>query len=394
MSDTRSRTEAPTRLRVTRLDGLRGFAVLSVVVYHAETHLGLGRRPGGGFVGVAVFFVLSGYLITHLVWLSHDGAGLSGYWAFLRRRFTRLAPALVAFVVIWALVVFVLGGESIGGVLRSGALAVTQTTAYFLAVGGQGNPGWGPTWSLSVEWCFYLLWPLVILLLRRRGVSALTASRVAIGLGLILYVAALPLNDTQFYFLPLANVSVALWGGALALRHIRWSEAVDGNSAGRDRAVVFLGIALLVALAAAPGDQGVGYRWLFLPVAVVGALIVVDGRPGAGGWGNRFLELRLLRAVGLRAVGLRAYSIYLWHVPVMWLLYQELPHRSGYVVAVLSLLVSVPVVLASFELFERPALGGRGRENAKLGPDQVGRSPGVTRPVTDLTWYSSDDIPG
>jgi peptidoglycan/LPS O-acetylase OafA/YrhL len=377
MSDTQPGTKGPTRLRVTRLDGLRGLAVISVVVFHAETHLGLLGRPGGGFVGVAVFFVLSGYLITHLVWQSHDGASLSGYWAFLRRRFTRLAPALIPFVVIWVLVVVVVGREPIGSVLSSGALAVTQTSAYFLAVGGQENPGWGPTWSLSVEWCFYLAWPLVILLLRARDVTALAASRVAIGLGLILYAVALPMTDIQFYFLPLANLSVLLWGGALALRHIRWSEAVDGRSIGRDPAMVFLGIALLLALAAAPGDQGVGYRWLFLPAAVAGTLIVVDGRPGAGGWGNRFLELRLLRGVGLRA-----YSIYLWHVPVMWLLYQELPHRSAYVVAGLSLLVLVPVVLASFELLERPWLSGRGREIPKFPPDQVGRSPEVTRPAT------------
>jgi peptidoglycan/LPS O-acetylase OafA/YrhL len=353
MSDTRSGTKAPTRSRVTRLDGLRGLAVLSVVVFHAEANLGVFARPGGGFVGVAVFFVLSGYLITRLVWRSGDGVGVSGYLAFLRRRLTRLAPAMFALVVVWAVVSAVVGRESIGSVLRSAALAATQTSAYYLAFGGGDHPGWGPTWSLSVEWCFYLLWPLVILLLRRKGVTALTASRVAIGGGLILYVVALPLTDVQFYFLPLANLSVLLWGGALALRHIRCAEAVEGRSTGRDPAVVLLGIALLVALAAAPGDQGVGYRWLFLPAAVVGALIVVDGRPAAGGWGNRFLELRLLRGVGLRA-----YSIYLWHVPVMWLMYQVLPGRSPYLVAGLSMMVLVPVVVTSFELFERPWLSG------------------------------------
>jgi peptidoglycan/LPS O-acetylase OafA/YrhL len=355
-------------LRVTRLDGLRGFAVISVVVFHAEANLGLFARPGGGFVGVAVFFVLSGYLITGLVWRSRDGDVLSGYWLFLRRRFTRLAPAMIAFVVVWVVVSAVVGHESIGSVLTSAALAATQTSAYYLAFGGGDHAGWGPTWSLSVEWCFYLLWPLLIVLLRRRGATALTASRVAIGLGLFLYAAALPLTDTQFYFLPLANVSVLLWGGALSLRHIRWSEKCDSSSTGRDPAMVFLGMALLVALAVAPGDQGAGYRWLFLPAAVVAALIVVDGRPGDGGWANRFLELRPLRGVGLRA-----YSIYLWHVPVMWLMYQMLPGRSPDVVAGLSLLVLIPVVVTSFELLERPWLSGRGR-GAPLRRSQLQRA--------------------
>jgi peptidoglycan/LPS O-acetylase OafA/YrhL len=301
---------------------------------------------------VAGFFVLSGYLITRLVWRSGDGAGVSGYLAFLRRRFTRLAPALITFVVIWVLVVLMLGGEPIGSVLRSWALALTQISAYFLAVGGQENPGWGPTWSLSVEWCIYLLWPLVILLLRK-GVTALTASRIAIGVGLIFYVVALPWTDVQFYFLPLAILSVLLWGGALALRHIRRAEAVESRSTGRDPAVVLLGIALLVALAAAPGDQGAGYRWLLLPAAVVGALIVVDGRPGAGGWGKSVSRAQAASWGWTSRV--QHLSLY---VPVMWLMYQVLPGRSPYLVAGLSMMVLVPVVVTSFELLERPWLSG------------------------------------
>jgi len=349
---------------------LRGLAVLSVVAFHAETHLGLLARPGGGFVGVAVFFVLSGYLITHLVWRSHDGASVSGYWAFLRRRFSRLAPALIAFVVIWGLVLFILGREPIGRILRSGALAATQTSAYYLAVGWKENAGWGPTWSLSVEWCFYLIWPLIILYLRRRGVTPRTAGRVAIGLGLILYAAALPLTDTQFYFLPLANVSVLLWGGALALRHVR-------KSAGGDPVLALFGLVLLLAMVVAPGNQGGPYRWLFLPAAVIAALIVVDCRPEPlGWWGGRLLEMRPLRAAGLRA-----YSIYLWHVPVMWLVFQVLPGRPGYVVAGLSLLVLIPVVWASFELLERPWLSRGVRDTSAAAPDPTRRSPEATRPA-------------
>lgn len=359
-ADTRSEIKGSNRPRVTRLDGLRGLAVLSVVLFHAEVNLGAFGRPGGGYTGVAVFFVLSGYLITRLVWRSGDGASMSGYWAFVRRRFIRLAPAMTAFVGVWTLVLVILDLEPVGNVLRSAALAATQTSAYYLAASGgdrvASGPTWGPTWSLSVEWCFYLLWPLVVYFLRRRRVGALAASRVAIGLGLILYLVALPLTDTQFYFLPLANVSVLLWGGALALRHIRRSTGVDLGSTGRDPAVVLLGIALLVALAAAPANQGGAYRWLFLPAAVVGALIVVDARPGTSGLADRFLELRLLRGVGLRA-----YSIYLWHVPMMYVMFVVLPGRPAYVVAGLAMLLLVPVVLVSFEFFERPWLSGGGR---------------------------------
>jgi len=327
-------------------------------------------RPGGGFAGVAVFFVLSGYLITRLVWRSRDGAIMSGYWAFLRRRFNRLAPALVVFVAIWALILLVLGRESMGGVLRSATLAATQTSAFYQAVGGEQNEGWGPTWSLSVEWCFYLIWPLIILHVRRREVTALMASRLAIGLGLILYAVALPLTDRQFYFLPLANVSILLWGGALALRHIQRSAAVDVSDTGRDPVSVFLGLSLLLTMVLVPGNQGGPYRWLFLPAVIIAALMVVDGRPGTHGWGCRILELRLFRGVGLRA-----YSIYLWHVPVMWLVFQLLPGRSHYVVAALSLFLLIPIVWVSFELLERPWLSAHCRDTSSAVPDATDRSP-------------------
>jgi peptidoglycan/LPS O-acetylase OafA/YrhL len=129
-TDIRSEIKVSHRPRVTRLDGLRGLAVLSVVLFHAEVNLGAFGRPGGGYTGVAVFFVLSGYLITRLVWRSGDGASMSGYWAFVRRRFTRLAPALMAFVGVWTLVLVVLDLEPVGNVLRSAVLATTQTSAY------------------------------------------------------------------------------------------------------------------------------------------------------------------------------------------------------------------------------------------------------------------------
>jgi len=293
-----------------------------------------------------------------MVWKSDDGASWSGYLAFLRRRFRRLAPALIAFVVLWAVLSIVVGRDSVGNVLRSGLLVLTQTSAYYWAVGGKGNEGWGPTWSLSVEWCFYILWPLAIWQFRRRGASALKVSRAATGVGLVLYAVAMPLSEAQFYFLPLANMSVLLFGGALALRHIRRPADVARSLGGRDPGVVLLGISLLLTLAIAPGINLGAYRWYVLPAAVFGALTIVDARPGTQGLADRLLESRLLRAVGLRA-----YSIYLWHVPVIVLFLQVLPGRSRYVLASLSVLVLVPVVVASFELLERPWLSGRDRDS-------------------------------
>jgi peptidoglycan/LPS O-acetylase OafA/YrhL len=143
------------------LDGLRAFAVAGVVVQHAGFE-------EGGYFGVTVFFVISGYLITSLLLIEHQAQGSIGLTAFYRRRFARLAPALLlvtGVTVIWLLAI----GEPFS-TWWSGLLGtLTYTTDLLLATPLASHVGgyfeW--SWSLGIEEQFYVIWPLLLILLLR-----------------------------------------------------------------------------------------------------------------------------------------------------------------------------------------------------------------------------------
>src|SRR4051812_44258785 len=139
--------------RLATLDGLRAFAVILVIATHSIADL-----PIGG-VGVLLFFVLSGYLITTLLIRERDATGRIALRLFYLRRAIRLYPALIVM-----LVVTVALGASVGSAL----MAATYTTNLFNSL-GIGNSPYGHTWSLAIEEQFYLLWPFLLpMVLRRR----------------------------------------------------------------------------------------------------------------------------------------------------------------------------------------------------------------------------------
>jgi peptidoglycan/LPS O-acetylase OafA/YrhL len=143
------------------LDGLRGFAVLSVVFVHCAL-------PGfpGGTHGVDVFFVLSGYLITTLLVAESERPETVDIRAFWRRRFRRLMPALAALVLAYVAIAPLLLPEVAHLRWRDAAAALTYTMNLDL-LAERRMTGLGHLWSLALEAQFYLLWPAVVLLLRR-----------------------------------------------------------------------------------------------------------------------------------------------------------------------------------------------------------------------------------
>ena len=171
---TRPTTRAPAQ-QISRvpylpgLDGMRAVAVLAVMLYHA--HLWL----GAGFLGVEVFFVISGYLITMLLIAEHERTGRLHLADFWRRRFRRLLPALYLAMLMVALYCLVLFPEALGKLRGDLMAAVTYSTNWFQVISGQSYTGefdFVPLrhlWSLAVEEQFYLLWPLVMLVVLRKG---------------------------------------------------------------------------------------------------------------------------------------------------------------------------------------------------------------------------------
>lgn len=339
-------------VRDAKLDGLRATAAIAVVYMHYLFLTGLLPRAGGGQVGVLVFFVLSGYLITRILWLGRLPSFGSTYVQFLRRRLTRLYPALIGVVAVATPVMAYFGPEDSSEALRAAAIVLTQTTAFFHVAGAMPVEGWLHAWSLTVEWLFYVLWPLAVLGLRMRQVGAETTRRVALALAALLYVASLPLSPLAFYYAPLANLAVMLVGAALALGHVQRSE---GRYPGRDARVSDMGFLLFLVIVFLPSNVAglVLYRYSMFPIAVIAACVILDQRPGTSSLSQRLLESRPMQSLGLAS-----YSLYLWHLPVLWTTWWALPQFTPAMRVLIALAILVPAVYVSYRFLEKPWLRG------------------------------------
>jgi peptidoglycan/LPS O-acetylase OafA/YrhL len=354
-----------SRGRVAALDGLRGCAALAVVAAHLAVNLGLAPYTPGAVCGVLVFFVLSGYLIARIVW-TRPGS-FHSYGEFLAKRARRLLPALSALCLLGLPLMVFAGGEPIRNAVLNVALAASQATAFAWAAGAPVHQAWSPTWSLSVEWTFYVLAPLVLILLRRRGYDSRSASMGICVVALFLYAAGLCVPPRAFYLLPLANLAIMFMGASLALMHLHEGQADRrGVSSGTP---VLAGL-LLVIIAVLPAyTLALSYRLLTLPAVTFCTLLVIH-QVHSGGPLVRILSARVLRGVGLRA-----YSLYLWHLPVLWIAWVRLADQGPLIVSAAGLLALVPVVEISYQLLERPRMGSELRPAPSRQPLRTQSTP-------------------
>lgn len=354
------------------LDGLRGFAAIAVVYMHVVVHVGLLPFAPLGAMGVLVFFGLSGYLISAICWRTESS--LQGYRAFLRRRLTRLAPVILALFAVGVPALVTLGHLPWRDVLRDGILALTQTTAFATASGVDTHPSLAPTWSLTVEWVYYLVFPLVLLLLRRRLTSEQAALKALTAITVFLFLVGLLLPPRQYYLLPVANLAVLFAGGSLAT----WHHLSGTRERRADEGWTATALLLLTILVFLPGHTlGWGWKAVVLPATTVGTLLVIHGC-----WASSRVSA-LLGVRALRAVGLRAYSVYLWHMPVMWLVWVNLPVTPPLLRAAIALALVAIVSSASFHFLERPVLGlRRTTEDPQAGLTERGHRPAPAAAVS------------
>jgi peptidoglycan/LPS O-acetylase OafA/YrhL len=306
---------APVRIpHAPGLDGLRGLAVAAVVVFHA----GPPTWMPGGFLGVSLFFTLSGYLITTLVLAEvqrDDSLGLSTFWS---RRVRRLIPALVLVTVGVALLArFVDLGRGIRGDLIG---AVTYTTNWLEVARGQayGDLFRAPSplvhlWSLAIEEQFYIVLPLVTWALARRAPDRVRRNLTigAVGVTVVGLVAYLLTNDpTLAYYGTLHRAPEIAIGALLAtctrpttVRSPTWLNRV---------AVGALALTVWAWLHAHVSDGWITSGGL-IPFAVLSAILVrTAARPGP--------MSVALSAAPLRKLGLISYGLYLYHWPIVVLL--------------------------------------------------------------------------
>ena len=333
------------------IEGLRAIAVLLVLLYHAEIPL-----FGGGFVGVDVFFVLSGFLITSLLLRELGRTGtvsLSNFWA---RRARRLLPASGLVLVVTLLASrFMLDGLSQGELARDAiAASAFVVNIRFMAAGTDYLTSQLPPspllhfWSLAVEEQFYLVWPgLLLLLVRVMRLSRRTLGWV-IGVGwLASFAACVMLTDTSqpwaYFMLPtrawelLTGAALALGGGVL-LRIARPQRALLG----------WVGVMGIVVVALWFDDSMHFPGWIAV-LPVVATVLVIN----AGGSGVPNGPVRLLAAQPLQWVGARSYAIYLWHFPLLVLCERKWGPLS-YPTRLSLLALSVLLAAVSYHLLENP----------------------------------------
>ncbi len=354
--------------RVDYLDGVRAIAIGAVLCLHWLSWYS--PLLHGGSIGVDIFFVLSGFIITTMLWRSRGPARLLPAWgAFLRRRVVRLYPALLGLVVL-AVVLYALTPAAPlapGEVARRGALVLGQASAFWAA--GQSGSFWLPslhpfaqTWSLAIEWYFYLLWPLVVLAARSRGTTARRLALLSLAAAALLYLTSLPLSAFWFYFGPTARFAEILAGAALAL----WFQA-GGTPSRPWRLATPASVAALLTIGAitvfAPAAHHLLYRYVEVPLTVLATLtLIYAGYSNPGGPVHRLVGHRWLAGVGRCS-----YSLYLWHVVPLLLLEQTPLPRP--VLGVLAVVGTIALTALSYHVLERPFLRPR---SDVLRPDRGG----------------------
>ena len=368
---------APER-RNAGLDGLRAVAVTLVLLFHLQL-----PGSGAGFLGVDVFFVISGFLITTLLLAERERSGRISLSAFWARRARRLLPALAIVMLTVAVVTLLTATDSQKIALRADLLSTAfyvgnwhfiQTSSYFASTGGES-----PllhTWSLAIEEQFYLLWPLLVIgatlvvARTRTAVIALSVTGIVIGAFLLAALWAPGVVD-RAYMGSDARIFEPLIG-ALGAALLTWA-AVDRWVRRAGPALAIGGVVGLAACVAWIRPEGALYFQGGAVVACVATLaIVIAIWHERGGIVGSVLSWRPIVAIGVIS-----YGVYLWHWPMALWTGARTPGASNLDLRRAAALVLTVVAAAiSYALIERPVRERLGSKDG--GPVAVRRRGRVT----------------
>ena len=285
--------------RIPALDGLRGIAILLVVISHVP---GWGFAQFGGAVGVQLFFVLSGFLITRILIAEVRQTGTVSLRSFWLRRAARLLPAIIVLIVGFVPVALFLGETSAW--LRNSLLGASYQASFILSGGGSLGVV-DHMWSLAVEEWFYLVWPFVIVVLARRVPGRGFVSAIA-GIAGTAIIWKVHLNVSVPYersYFSIDGNAFALLGGAVTAALAHRTEATRSNLA------LNTAVAVIVVFALAPdlSDNARAILWGTLLLMPISAVAVWYAQRGS----------KILESGVLRWFGRVSYSLYLWHLPLL-----------------------------------------------------------------------------
>ncbi|MET8685453.1 acyltransferase [Streptomyces sp. NPDC004732] len=349
-----------TRRHIAPLDGLRGLAVLGVLLFHAG-------RFDGGFLGVDLFFVLSGFLITGLLLTEIARDGRVDLLAFWGRRARRLLPALAVTVAGTLLLVWAFGSVSL---LRFGLddtpwVLGNLANWHFIAdqVGYWDSADtrvFSHLWSIAVEEQFYLLWPPVLCLLALgrgrvrarprvgRRVALVAAVGAVVSLALMVAFTG-PVDTTRVYEGTDTRAFSLLLGALMATEPAaRLVARLGSRGASWAALVLACGIAVYWTLADGQDSPSLFRGGLFLHALAAALLIGCLAQAPDGPVG------RVVGGAPLRGLGAISYSLYLWHWPVYVLLSEERLGRTGWDRTAIIIAVSVAAAALSKYLVEDP----------------------------------------
>ena len=414
-----SHVERPRRVTISSvpylpgLDGLRALAVIAVMIYHADP-----SWLPGGFLGVEVFFVISGYLITLLLMAERERDGRINLGAFWMRRARRLLPALFAVMVALAIWTTLAKPEALGkvrGDLIAGFFYVSNWFQIWVGAGYASSGDFAPLrhlWSLAVEEQFYLVWPLVMAVVLRGGTRRV-ARPVLWMLGVVAAVTVVtslavhggPIGECSItpeaywtfgdrciakadalYLSTITRSTGLLLGAAMAMLW-RPVAVMRGPMARRGLLLDLIAVLGLVGLAL------VATRYHFVIDDRVAEATVADTGLFRGGFAltglatvaviaaiahRRSLTGRLLGVSPLLWVGTRSYGLYLYH----WPIYQIIRGVAGRALSLwqfaFAMIVTVAVAEASYRFLETPIRRGdlgerwrRFRHRAAAGPRRI-----------------------
>lgn len=336
------------------IDGLRAVAVLSVLIHHAFPDL----LPGG-FVGVDIFFVISGYLITGLI-LDGLADNRFSFADFYARRIRRIFPALLLVLGCTAVIGWyrltpdeyaALGRHMLAGAAFVSNFVLWQEAGYFDAESA-GKPLLH-LWSLAIEEQFYLVWPLLLFMLfrwRHQAVLRVTALLLLASLALSLALVR-DHPEAAFY-----NTAARLWelliGALLAVWQQRRPAAMSASGRTAALALSVAGLALLAtALAVLHPQRQFPGLWALLPT--VGTALLIAAGP------HTWIHRRLLAARPMVWIGLISYPLYLWHWPLLSVAHLQTGGEAPWTWRLALVVLSVALAALTYVLLERPLRYGR-----------------------------------
>jgi len=289
------------------IDGLRAVAILSVVAYHA-----IPWRMPGGFIGVDIFFVISGFLISTIIFSSLE-RGRFSLVEFYVRRVRRIFPALIlvlisCFAVGW-FVLFDDEYQQLGKHTAASAAFIQNFILWRESGYFDNDAGTKPLlhlWSLAIEEQFYIFWPLLLAFVWKRKWSFLSITVVIAVVSFAVNIYLIQRSQTSSFYLPVSRFWELMMGGMLAYTALHRPHLIDKHKNGQS----IIGFSLLLCglIVLNNGRDFPGW-WALLPT--VGALFIISAGP------NAWLNQKLLANKVMVWIGLISYPLYLWHWPLL-----------------------------------------------------------------------------